>query len=87
MRRETASWLLAHWREIVEWLPAPGHEWQIKDIDDCPYRDGQILTNKGVVDHVKRSEYGQAAVYETNDEAYDRVQDYREQAIENGDWQ
>ena len=86
MKRETASWILAHWRDLVDWLPEPGVEWRTKDIDEYPYTTGQILSSKGIVDHVKRSEYGQPAIYETNEDAYERVHEYREQAEENGDW-
>lgn len=85
MRRDTAVWILSHWRELAEWLPAPGTEWKTRDIDEFPYNSGQILTSKGIVDHVTRSEYGQPAEYETNEDAYKRIHEYREQAEENGE--
>jgi hypothetical protein len=80
MNRTTSAWLLGHWRELIDWLPAPGVEWQVKDIDEFPYNSGQILTSKGIANHVERSVYGQPATYETDEKAWERLQEMSEQA-------
>ena len=73
---ETACWLSAHWRELVDWLPEPGERWIYRDVrDECPYPNTAILMSKGVVEQVERDCYS-GHVYETRPDAYERVMEY-----------
>ena len=79
MNKSGATWLGMFAEQAAEALPEPGEEWQVSEVEELP-ADSRKLSSMGIIDHVERSEYGQACTYETNERAWERVQEYVEDA-------